>query len=869
MTDIIQRSFSGGELSPTLNARADITKYVTGLKTCRNFIIHKHGGASNRSGTSYVKEVKSSVKRAILVPFRYSNSQTYVMEFGDKYIRLHRLRGTIMVTDTDAPVWDAATAFVIGDLTTHSGIRYYCKQGNTNVVPPNATYWYAMPGDIFEIPTPYLEADLSMLRFAQSLDVVSIVHDLYAPMDLRRYGNVKWAMEAEVFGPPVFTISGTATPGAVGTTVYRYKVAALDADTNEESEVSAVIECTGATPTLALPNVLKWSCTPAPSSFRVFKEFIPGNGVFGICGITVPHTDAPAWSAATTYVVGDMVTSVSIRYYCILGHINQIPPNATYWVVVPADTASGTFNDPNIVPAYDQPITNKPKFNAVSEYPAEIAYYQGRRLYAATITDPELVVATRTDEYLNLCTSTPLKDNDSVSFSLAGGQMNRVVGLVALRKLILLTESGEWSIEGDVSGVLTPGNINPVQQSYNGSARISPIVIGNEILYVQARGAAIRNLGYEFQSDGYKGDDVTLFADHLFKGKTVVSWAYSQIPNSVVWVVLDDGSMLGLTYLKSQQVWGWHRHDTGGDKVESVCVIPEENEDVLYMVVNRTINSATKRYVEVMRSRLILDVINDSNFVDCGMEYDGTNLDPLHTMSLTGTSWNSDDLLNLWSNKVFFDTPDVGNQIVLTVDGVTIRVTIVSVTHPTASVVRAVQNVPAAFQSTAINEWSKAVDELSGLDHLEGRIVAVLGDGFVVSNGYDNPVVVSGGTVVLGKPYTVIKVGIPIESDFETLNIDLPEQTTISNKESLVNRVDLMVESSRGIWVGPDADHLTEYKQREYEGYYDAIALKTGIVSIGNDSTYDKGGRIFVRQRDPLPLTILSAIPVGNIGSKE
>ena len=129
-----------------------------------------------------------------------------------------------------------------------------------------------------------------------------------------------------------------------------------------------------------------------------------------------------------------------------------------------------------------------------------------------------------------------------------------------------------------------------------------------------------------------------------------------------------------------------------------------------------------------------------------------------------------------------------------------------------------------------------------------------------------NYFIIAWRNLIKQRMYSIIKIGIPIEADFETLDVDPPDSETVINKMSLVKRVDLMVESTRGVWAGPDADHLTEFKQRTDEGYDEPVSLTTDVISISSDSTYSRGGRVFVRQRDPLPITILSAIPVGDFG---
>jgi hypothetical protein len=272
-----------------------------------------------------------------------------------------------------------------------------------------------------------------------------------------------------------------------------------------------------------------------------------------------------------------------------------------------------------------------------------------------------------------MTTRTPVQADDAVTFSLVGKQVNEVRHLVELSRLVALTSGTEWVINGDADGILTPTAINASQQSYHGSSELQPILIDASALYVQARGTIIRDYGFDYQIDGYRGNDLTIFSTHLFDGYTVRDWAYQKTPNSIVWVVRSDGVLLGLTYVKEHQLVAWHRHDTDGT-FEQACSVPEGVEDSLYTVVVRTINGATKRYIERMHSRTIDDVI-DSVFMDSSLSYDGRNTNTSHTMTLSGgTTWAYSETITLTSSASFFTAADVGNEIQITgADGEFIR----------------------------------------------------------------------------------------------------------------------------------------------------------------------------------------------------
>ena len=793
MSSSRQISFSRGELSPALQARVDLAQYATGLKTCRNFTIQRHGGVANRPGTQFIAEVKDSTKKVRLIPFVFNASQTYVLEFGDLYKRVYQ-----------------------------DGVQL--QSG----------------GSPYEITTPYLEADLPELQYVQSADVITITNSGYAPRDLSRTGHTAWTLTTITFGATITAPTGLASDSAG--TAYYYKVTAVDATTSEESLPSAEAGSTSQISTLS------WTAVTGAGLYNIYKKI---NGQYG-------------------------------------------------WIGVAGAEGSPTFKDDTYIPdALDSPPVDRQPFTGAGNYPSTATYYQQRRIFANTDNNPEGVWTSKSALRKNLMISTPLQDDDAVTFSLVGRQVNEVKHMLEADKLIAFTASGEYAIEGDAAGILTPSGINPKQYTGNGSGFLAPLLVGGGALYIQARGSVVRDLAYEFEAAGYRGNELSIFSSHLIDGHTIVDWAYQQIPHSIIWMVRDDGVLLGLTYVREHQVIGWHRHDFNGVEagvsyfadgtytadgsisasggtddaanglVENVCVVPEGNEDVLYLVVKRLIDGSWRRYVERMHTRQITD-IKDAVFMDCSLTYDGRNTTTSHTMRLTGGStWAYDEDLTLESSTAYFAASDVGNEIIMKDEdeGVVLRCTITAYTSTTDVTVRANKTVPLVLQNVSTYSWEKAVDEVSGLEHLEGRAVSILVDGFVSANPH-NPEygvrVVTNGAITLSDPHAVIHVGLPYISEIETLNIDSP-QTILTDKKKHISGLTLHVEATRGIWAGPDEDNLTELKTRDDEGYDDPIDLKTGPVEMNITAGWSESGSVLIRQTDPLPVSILAIVPNGFI----
>jgi hypothetical protein len=870
MSTLIQRTFTGGELAPALYARVDTVKYVTGAKTIKNFIVMKHGGVINRPGTSFICELKDSSKTVRLLPFVFNTDQTYVLEVGDGYIRI--IRSASQVTSTSQSItgitnanpgvltYGGADSFTAGDhvyldgivgaIGTHlngrtvrvgtvvSGSNTFellnIDGTNLNTTSLGAYTSGGTVGEVYTVGAPYDEADLPDLQFVQSGDVMTIVHPNYQPRELTRTGHATWSLDDITFGPDIAAPTNTANSGAAGSAT-EWVVTAVASETFEES-LKSTATGSSATPSSGSPITITWTAVTGATEYNVYKKT---NGVYGLIGV-----------AGTNSFIDN-----------------------------------GLVADPDDTPPTDRNPFTELGYNASTDgsgyNPSTVTYIQQRRAFANTDANPEGVWTSRTGQYYNMSTSKPIQDDDSVTFSIAGRQVNEIRHLLDLGKLVALTSGAEWTIEGNESGILTPSDINLKQHSQNGSSSLAPLNVGGNALYVQARGSIVRDLGFDYQADGYRGNDLTVFATHLFEGYTITDWAYQQNPNSVVWAVRSDGTLLGLTYVREHQVFAWHKHETDG-LVENVCVVPEGTEDAVYLVVKRTINGATKRYIERMNTRFI-SAIEDAVFVDSALTYDGRNTVTANTMTLSGgTTWAYDETLTCTYKEsgvatAYFETTDVGNAIHLTgSDGSLIRFTIDAVDAGLTFVTgRAHKTVPAALRTTATADWSLAVDQVTGLWHLEGQTVSVFADGFVVANPNNDQYTtrtVSGGMLTLDKPYAVIHVGIPYISDIETLDIDTDQGETLSDKKMNVQKVTLHVESSRGLWAGgePPTDDdddplegLTEYKLRNDEDYDSPPELKTGKIDVNIQAQWNSNGRVFIRQIDPLPASVLAVVPAG------
>ena len=579
MQSLVQRSFAAGELAPVLHSRADLVKYSTGLRTCRNFFVRREGGVSNRAGLRFVGACKTDTYGTRLARFVGSESgEGYLLEFGEGYIRFFRDGAAIEVTGV--PAYNGATNYVPGDVVSSGGVNYYCHTATVGNAPPNAGFWYPLTGAILEIPTPYTLATIP--SWNQSGNVITLTHPGHAPRELIFEEADRWVLRLVDTEPALEVpenLNGSAA--GAGTRTFTYVVTSAALETYEESEGSAsfaVINTIAPDETATID--LTWDADAGAAEYYVYCDPY-GNGVFGYIG-----------TAATN----------------AFSHAGQIP-------------------DFTLTPPVARVL-----FAAAGDYPTCSANYQQRRFFANTTSAPDSIWGSRIGFPDNFGISSPLQDDDSVTFRLAGNNHHPIRHLVAIGAgLILFTDGGEWTVTGGGGrkNPITPASIDAEQETYVGVLPWArPVVVGSSIVYVQARGTKMAELSFKQEVEGLAGRDLTIYATHLFERKQIYFVDYQQNPHSIVWLCDSVGRLLGLTYIPDQDVWGWHRHDTDG-LFEDVCVVPEEDQDTLYVIVRRTVGGVEKRYIERLEQRELRDGFThaDMFFVDSGLSYSGAPAD--------------------------------------------------------------------------------------------------------------------------------------------------------------------------------------------------------------------------------------------------
>lgn len=639
-TRTLQISFGGGIISPELYGRIDDSKYAAGLAECNNFIVRPQGSVENRAGLAFVRATKySGASKARLIPFTYSTDQTMVLEFGDRYIRFHTLGQTLV-----------------------SGANPY------------------------EIATPYTAADLFGLHYVQSGDVMTLVHPNYAPRELRRFGALNWQLSTITFNSPLGAPTIVSITANRGTSMEAIRYALTVFDIRELTEGLPIFK------QITVPSGsnyrvdLEWQYTSTPYNVNIYKA-LPGGeyryigrttstswlddgGTIGTDTMPVyPQTGALPQATNFTITLRGITTDIEYSYVVtaiasggLSESVASSPArvwndlyapgafNTVTWGAVSGaagyniykreagiygfigSVAAGvvSFNDSNLVPDLSKtpPIYDN-VFNSANNYPSSVTYMEQRRVFAGTNNEPQTVWMTRSGTESDMSYSIPTRDDDRVKFRVAALEMNRIRHMLPLVDLMLLTNSTEFRVTSINKDAIAPNSLSVSAQAYVGSSDVQPKIVNNTLLYCAERGGHVYEIAYDWQYGGFRTGDISVRSPHLFDGHGIFDMAYSKAPLPVVWFTSSSGALLGLTYLPEQQVGAWHRHTTDG-AFESCTSVAEGDEDHLYVIVRRTINGATVRYVERMESRRpgITDPENLSGafFVDSGIRYQGAPL---------------------------------------------------------------------------------------------------------------------------------------------------------------------------------------------------------------------------------------------------
>jgi hypothetical protein len=847
MAGQLQPSFSAGELSEALYSRVDLEKYRSGLALSRNWLIDYRGGAVTRPGTQFVA-VSDALppQRPRLIPFVVSSEDAYVLELGHLYMR-------------------------------------FIKNGAYLMVGPTP----------YEVATPYDSADLPLVKFSQSANVLTLTHLDYPPYELRRTGATTFTLSQKSVGPTIpwpASITAEARNATTSDYTYSYVVTAVD-DAGVESRQPGPALCAGdiLDQNQGKVNIVRWTPVTGARSYRVYKAG------------PVPSGDAPlptlygfiGESPATVFIDNNIGADFSRGPPFASdpfnpGQLTQVTGNGgsgyTNLVEPLIFTGDGTgargyaVVDPSlgqvvgvVMLAFGEGYTtcvvsDGGPNNAIytvsigpqtGTYPATSGYYQQRQMFGGTHNFPNALMGSKPGAYDNFDTNLILQDDDAISVSLASQQLNIIKSMVTMPTgLIVFTSSGGWLVSGgSPEAPLTPTSVSALPQASNGANDMPPIVITSNVLYAQNRGSVVRDLAFNFYVQSYTGTDRSVLASHLFTNYTLEEWTYAEEPYRLVHVVRNDGVMLSLTYVPEQEIFGWTRHDTNGF-YRSVCSIPEGGQNTVYLITERDVSGVYRYYIERIVNRNFLS-IEDSWCVDCGLALPDNRPNAfLAVANREGTG------VNAVSDPAIFAPGDVGKTVWFG-DG---YATIASYSAPDNVTLNIVKPFPARPNTDnpapipfSPGKWSllTPTTNVSGLDHLDGADVVALADGRPILG-----LVVSSGSVTLPWPASKVVVGLPYQCDLRTLRLDFGDGAVQGNRK-IITGAYLIVYQALGLRAGRDFAHLEVVKELA------GGPLPKWVSNIADQNIageWNREGQMVLRQDLPLPATVLGIKPRVRIG---
>lgn len=545
----ITTNFTGGEMSPRAYGRVDLERFNASAELLRNVVVLRHGGATARPALDYKGETKTHAKESRPVPFIFSRTDAYIIELGDLYLR----------------VWK-------------DGLQVESS-----------------PGVPYEIATPFAEAELATLDWAQQADTMIIASGVRALKRLRRFADDSWILDDVPLSPAPMGESGersasvnmtiSATTVGSGRTLTASGAFFLAADVGRTigwgtglATITAVGSSTGATADVTTAFAAAAATGPA---------WLLGGSPMAVC--TASAKD-PVGAAITLTLAAAGWRAVTGRHVQINGGLARITNVSSATVVdavIVTELASTTA-----VPA-DSWVLQGDLWNDIDGYPETVSFYQQRLWAANTAKYPQTVWGSRSGLYFDF---TPgVLDDSGVYKTLDADEINVIQYMASFSALVVMTYGGEFDARGGVEKPITQTNCQITKWSRWGSDLVRPEEAGEELFFAQRGGSALRVLA-RGQIDGLVSRDVSVFSEHLCRaGLRSISW--EQSPEQVLWCCTNDGALIALTYAAEQQVAAFASGVTDG-AVEWLATVPEGSTDATYAIVRRTIGGSTKRYME-------------------------------------------------------------------------------------------------------------------------------------------------------------------------------------------------------------------------------------------------------------------------------
>ena len=834
-TTLALSSFVSGEFSAKLDGRTDFEKYSSGCKTMENMLVHPQGASTRRVGTQFISEVKDSSAKTRLIPFEFSTTQTYMLEFGNQYIRFFKDKGQItegnktitgITAANPAVVTSSSHGYSNGDFVIITGVVGMTQvNGKTFKVADKTTNTFELQdvdgtdinsssytayssggiaNKIYQITTSYTTAQLFDLKFAQSADVLYITHNSHEVSKLSRTGHTSWSLdEIEFTDGPYLSQNTTATTMTPGATSGDDVTLTASASTFASTDVGRLINFSNG-----------YAKVRSYTSATVVKIDIKDN---------FDNT-----SAVTTWKLG--------------------------------------------------------AFSDTTGHPSCVSFFEQRLVFAGTTDEPQTLYFSKSGDYENMTTGT--NADDAMVYTIASNQVNAIRYLKAVRTLIVGTSGGEWTVSADgTDAAVTPSNVTIKKQSSYGSSTVDAQPAGNATLFLQRAKRKIRELAYDFDVDGYTAPDLTILNETV-TDSGINEMAYQQSPDSNLWCVREDGILACLTYQRSDNVVAWSRHKVGGIGQECTITVSDyaniaNGTKLIFTKSNGdevTFTSTTGTAgTNEFKTETNNNTTADNIYTAINAHADFTVANPsAAVVTIRESSHEATGFLTCKSNDPDrLTVQDESFPVVESIASISgalnedeLWLTVKRIIN--GSTRRYVEcfsdfdfdettSTDFHFVDSGLSYDGTATTSITGLDHLEGQTVQILADG---STHADK--IVSSGAITLDRSSKKVKVGLGYNSILQTMRIEGGSaEGTGQGKVKRISKVVIRLFNTVGVKCGPSLTNLETVPFRTTSSDLDTpvSTLLAGDKTVEFTDDYNSDGFIFVKQDQPLPLSLLALYP--------
>ena len=938
-------NFNGGEVGSLMSGRTDFEKYGSSVYRMRRFIPTAQGPAKRCPGTKYVLQARYPDKRVWLQRFEFAFDQAYVIEFGDYYCRFYTDRGVVLedpidisgitnanpgvVTYVGADPSNGDWMYVYGVVGMAEVNGRYVKVANVNtgaktfelndidggVIDTTAYGVYGGNGDaarVYTIASPYAEEDLftaentSAMSISQSGDVLYIGCEGYQPRTLTRAGNTSWAFAAyaPTDGPfqrepdarVNFTLSGTS--GNVTVT-----------------SASAIFDNNSVGMLLRLQPVnittTQWETAKSISAGNIRKssgKFYEAVNSATTGAVRPIHEEGQDYDGNAGVLWEFLHPGYVVLKITAVTSTTQVSADVIGPGVAPNELLSSAECNYR-VGAWGTGMG--------ASYPYKTAFWRdrlwwggGQNIYASVAGDygshaPDTMGEILADNALNL--------------TIAIGNVDKVRWMRPGNALIVGTAGAEIAVRENITTApLGPENVKFDLQSAEGSMELEPVLVEDAVLFARVGGRRIMELRFDIQADAWVPRDMNVLYPEITRSG-IVDMEYQKEPDDILWCVLGDGRLIGLTYDREQNIYGWHQHPIAGNdaKVEAVQIIPSPNGDLddVWLVVSRTIEgdfpyelaleaggnlltegedqlvieddvNRTQRFIEYIGQSLeegediqgagYLDASLEFNpvvpadlFMADGYEIAGSTGVQATVLSSIEIASEADEIIETEAfeliviNDPVFAATDVGREIVYRYYDTQNELWRSARAEITSYIDQenVLTTIVAAFPDDDVpfNEWRLTATTLRGLWHLEGETVSALADGQEV-----NDLLVTDGTVTLPFAASRATIGYPYTSTLATQRLEAGASIgTAQAKIKRIHKCGLRLYASLGGKVGPGPTNVDLIQYRTNNDFMNEVPpLLTGDTDVfAFPGGYETDGRIWVVADQPLPMTVIALYP--------